>query len=962
MSKIIKIGDNIDSPDFTFDEYAIVDFNGNIAVNVIGRELSADSLEVSVEYDDADGRLRAVSYATPVYCYTDDILAAMFFFTRVIRTGKTRYKIYGTSFIGLLDKEPSYGGMFLGTKFKAAVTQLICSDGVEKYARLSGFVQQKTNGASTQHGTLLSSDGYGQATYKSKIEVKFKFLGYISLGYYIPIAGCQEQYTATRDPDYCIQLGGNEVTLRYDHTKYVLFTSNVYRGSTYTVTVDPVAGTYEATQEYNGTIRRASGSFTASTDSSSLPIFVAGFGMQDSALYDSSTSLSVFYEYFRVYDASGNLILDVVPLMRLSDGKLFVRNEVTGFTAEHVCGVADSANIILPESSVIPDTILTDELKNMILRNIEFDEAVESIPIYGWAPVGTKREALYQVLFAARISIVRNGSAFLFTRLSNDVAGSISERSIYDSGSVAEKEDVRKIELTEHDFSSPDDTKVIFDNTSSPDAANNSIVQFSGAPIYGEPVIAATVGTFEVLAYNCNAAIVSGKGKLTGTPYIHGKKLHKKTLSGSVRGKTVSVSNAMMVTALNAPEVLERLAAYYDSAYRVSNSFVYANAEESDPQEKCGSRYSFLDCFNEEQTGFLQKMGLTLSEKTKANGEFICGFVNPASSDFTNFIILTGSGTWTKPEGVTKIRAVLIGGGNGGEGGYKGMDGDSPRTLYEGNEWRTTVKAEGGAAGQTGSPGKVYAVTIDNPADSYSYACGAGGTGGAGSTSHDTTNAGGIGGESTLTGNGSTISSASGETAETGFVNYFNGHRYAFKPIYWTNGAGKGGDGGYYTIDRENNVTFYEATDAYNEIADYKSYHGANGTSINGSDGKPVALGGCGGGGTLLRSGYNHINAGDGGNASMGYGVESDRYYAGIGGRAGGMDYDGYQPTERAYYVPTKGDYGVGGIGGVGGGGGGAGGCIRPGYYGSSGSTTYNRGANGGKGGDGGDGCIIIYY
>lgn len=144
MAYLIKIGDDISSPDFTFDDDVIMSINGHASVNVIAKELSADSFEATVNFDDADGDLRALEYATCIFLYQDDALIELSYFTNVKRIGKYQYTIYGTSFIGLLDKEPSYGGFFMGAAFKNAVMQMICADGVEKYIQYSGFTQRHT--------------------------------------------------------------------------------------------------------------------------------------------------------------------------------------------------------------------------------------------------------------------------------------------------------------------------------------------------------------------------------------------------------------------------------------------------------------------------------------------------------------------------------------------------------------------------------------------------------------------------------------------------------------------------------------------------------------------------------------------------------------------------------------------------------------------------------------------------
>lgn len=99
---------------------------------------------------------------------------------------------------------------------------------------------------------------------------------------------------------------------------------------------------------------------------------------------------------------------------------------------------------------------------------------------------------------------------------------------------------------------------------------------------------------------------------------------------------------------------------------------------------------------------------------------------SPNDSLYANKEILTGSGTWTAPDGVGKIKITLISGGNGGRGGGGGI-----MIRANGDQWYTVPDDKEG--GQGGPGGLVLVVeTGINSGQSYSYSCGAGGAGGAG--------------------------------------------------------------------------------------------------------------------------------------------------------------------------------------------------------------------------------------
>lgn len=86
-------------------------------------------------------------------------------------------------------------------------------------------------------------------------------------------------------------------------------------------------------------------------------------------------------------------------------------------------------------------------------------------------------------------------------------------------------------------------------------------------------------------------------------------------------------------------------------------------------------------------------------------------------------VVLTGSGTWKAPTGVRELYVQLVGGGDGGGGGQGGCNYD----IDDADEIDLVV-------GKAGLGGLVYIATLSiNSGQSFSYSCGEGGKGGAGS-------------------------------------------------------------------------------------------------------------------------------------------------------------------------------------------------------------------------------------
>lgn len=98
---------------------------------------------------------------------------------------------------------------------------------------------------------------------------------------------------------------------------------------------------------------------------------------------------------------------------------------------------------------------------------------------------------------------------------------------------------------------------------------------------------------------------------------------------------------------------------------------------------------------------------------------------------YENCVVITESGTWTAPDGVTQIAAVIINGGDGGEFGEDGsyISGyssiDDPYNEDTVTWDNVPADPKGGAGGQSG---KVYAVTLEiNPNQSFAVQIGQGG-------------------------------------------------------------------------------------------------------------------------------------------------------------------------------------------------------------------------------------------
>lgn len=345
--------------------------------------------------------------------------------------------------------------------------------------------------------------------------------------------------------------------------------------------------------------------------------------------------------------------------------------------------------------------------------------ALDSTKIYGWLPYDTRRSNLRRLLLAVNAHIFKNASTKRpsFEPLSGTSAGSITSAKLYIDYTEEVPQIASKIVVTEHSyFYDPrSDAVELFNNSSGYTVTNHTVV-FSQAPIYRSTVVAE--GGLRILSCHENYAVVSGRGILKGVPYIHSTFDVTRTNSQASTDYEVSLTDDGLISIANSELVADRLLEYYTAKNKISTDIVYSG-------EKCGGRYSFVNRYGETIFGYLSKMNKTISSFVKAACEFVTGY---AGTDYGNnydtVVKLTGTGTWTKPAGVTRFRVVLIGAGSGGYSGYKGEDGSTSGSG-----------GNGGSGGAGGAAGRIFERTFDtaSASTSYTYVCASGGAGGSAS-------------------------------------------------------------------------------------------------------------------------------------------------------------------------------------------------------------------------------------
>lgn len=541
------------------------------------------------------------------------------------------------------------------------------------------------------------------------------------------------------------------------------------------------------------------------------------------------------------------------------------------------------------------------------------DASIANNTITGYLPIASKRDNLQQVLFAVGATISNNAQGVLQIQpMSNVVVSTLGESRCFLDGSVNLDDPVTGLHLTEHNYFKSQEVDTLYDDG----IYGTETIEFS------EPYHSLSISGATIVSSGVNFAVISGQGSavLTGKKYTHVTRMVE--ASGSANGNIKNVDNAYLANPSVAQSLADRVFSYLKNNVTIKQDIMFE-------QERAGDIVRIVNPYTQQLAdSCIKDLDITLSKLQRASGSFVVGYIpQGAISGYQNYILLTGSGSWTVPSGCTKIRLIIVGAGSGGGGGKRGTAGTNSKENVPGNG------GNGGEAGTAGSGGKIFELTVDVVAGNvFTYNCGTGGVGGKGETSSQS-QSNGTSGSATKFGN---YSSDSGRKYPYGYYESKTGLTLATDGAIGHNG-GSGGKG----------------SNDYDRYADPKVY-GENGESVEsfsgGRGGPPRA--------DVIseRNEYQYAGGGGGGAAYGTAGGDAKSWTS--KSSKGGSGATGSVGASGA-------TYGQGGGAGNGGGGGGGGGIAY--HWDPTFTSSWMTGVGGDpgdgtSGGNGADGCIIVYY
>lgn len=577
--------------------------------------------------------------------------------------------------------------------------------------------------------------------------------------------------------------------------------------------------------------------------------------------------------------------------------------------------------------------------------------SLKSVKLYGLLPIATARENLAQVLFAIGATVTTDLDGVLrIEGIWDGFSGATGPGRLCLGSKVAYSAKVTQVSITEHQYLALGEETQLYEGTTE----QGDMITFN------EPMFDLVASGFTILESNANfARVSSGSGTLMGKPYTHNTRTVVRSVSEEDRPNVKTVEEATLVSLANSTAVAERMADYYKCIQTIEAPTIYTGERPGD------RRFVFHPYDRNTVDACIKSVDINISNTLKAQEKSLVAFAPPspgAVEYFDYYELISTDGEWMVPEGITVLRVVLIGGGQGGYSGKPGEDSPAQTVITETSEVTAaityyigttpTIPGNGGESGQAGHGGKVWQTTLNvQPGQKFQISIGAGGAGGpAGYESVE-----GSEGGATLFGD---LSSDSGGVLPGGFLEEFDGTLYACTGelgMAGGKGAGRSNATGSwvdipadtFTID---GITYGPGATGGSRATEAGNYSTNNGYFESNSDG------GYGGGPAYKASG----KAGGVGTVSASKSSASAR------GGSGGGGADAQPPAQETVF-------GKGGTGGNGGGGAGSSGGgvssnrlkknagLSPGTIRAY-AATPGKGGMGSAGGQGANGCVILYY
>lgn len=365
-------------------------------------------------------------------------------------------------------------------------------------------------------------------------------------------------------------------------------------------------------------------------------------------------------------------------------------------TATSVLGILSESN----HYGGIYEGVLAKDLISDICGSVphSIKTSLQNIKLYGYLPIATRRDNLVQVLMAIggviktdRLGVIQ------ITGLYDHPTGAVDEDHLFVNSVPKIDTKVTDLVVMEHQYLKvATEEKVLFDGN----AFEGDIITFDN------PVYDIVARGFSIIESGANyAKVTAGTGQVVGKEYQHNVKEVSRHLADAEFPNVKKVENATLVSLVNSRSVADNIASY------LSRSYFEITSDAKHTGYFPGDIVSTLNPRNMQRIdAFVSEAEMHFGSFMRCKGTWIKGYVpHKAGADqfLDERVLITENMKWIVPDGVTSIRAIIIGGGDGGRNGARGMNGASGGNGYAGSS------GQSGEPGDGGLGGKIYEIQID---------------------------------------------------------------------------------------------------------------------------------------------------------------------------------------------------------------------------------------------------------
>ena len=250
------------------------------------------------------------------------------------------------------------------------------------------------------------------------------------------------------------------------------------------------------------------------------------------------------------------------------DGKLLASHCITDSSRD---GKWDYNFRCQSSISKLEDTYLGGIVRSTVQEEIEkllsdmpyyVDSRYGQMALNGYLPVCTRREALQQIAFAIGAVVTTHPDGTIELKApQEELQWDFKDDSIFADGKCTKKAPVSQVQLTAHSYTPGEERETLLNGEI---IDEESVLYLFSKPHYAYEI---TDGLLTGWGDNWVTITANGPVTLTALPYNYTTRVYTKTNNQAVAeawGNTVTVKDATLVNSRNAPQILERLFAYYN--------------------------------------------------------------------------------------------------------------------------------------------------------------------------------------------------------------------------------------------------------------------------------------------------------------------------------------------------------------------------------------------------------------